>query len=150
MSESLTLCELTAADYDAIRAVWEAAGLHIRPAGRDTRDGLAQQMASGCVRVIGLRAGADDAARVVAVALLSTDARRGWINRMAVHPDYQRRGLALRLIEAGEATLREMGAYIFSVHVEDWNAPSLALFERAGYHRHTEVIYFSRRESDAV
>ncbi|MBN1964830.1 MAG: GNAT family N-acetyltransferase [Anaerolineae bacterium] len=143
MTDSLTSCTLSAADYDAIRSVWEAAGLRIRPAGRDTREALAAQMTSGCVRVIGLA----DGARVVAVALLSTDSRRGWINRLAVHPDYQRRGLALRLIREGEAALAEMGAYIFAVHIETWNDPSLALFARAGYHHHDDIVYCSKRDS---
>ncbi|MFZ1628502.1 MAG: hypothetical protein WAV70_06175, partial [Anaerolineae bacterium] len=39
-----TLAErpLTAADYDQLLALWELAGLHIRPTGRDSRAAFAQ------------------------------------------------------------------------------------------------------------
>jgi ribosomal protein S18 acetylase RimI-like enzyme len=143
---------LTADDYDRVRAVWEAAGLHIRPSGRDSAAGFAAQIASGCQFVHGLEDAPDGAApRLAAVVLATTDSRRGWINRLAVHPDYRRRGLGLRLIRACERLLRdELGMHVLSAHIESDNAASLALFEAAGYHRHEEVIYFSKREQDDV
>ncbi len=138
---------LTAEDYPAVRDVWEAAGLHIRPVGRDSAEEFAAQIASGCQIVIGLETGG----WLVGVALATTDSRRGWINRVAVHPDYRRRGLGLRLIRECERILQEeRGLHVLSAHVEDWNASSLALFEKAGYHRHDEVIYFSKRQRDDV
>ncbi|GAB4574836.1 MAG: GNAT family N-acetyltransferase [Anaerolineae bacterium] len=138
---------LTAEDYDAVRALWEAAGLHIRPQGRDSREGFAAQIASGCQTVIGLEADG----QLVGVALATTDSRRGWINRVAVHPDWRRRGLGLRLIAECERVLRdELGLYVLAAHIETDNPASMALFEKAGYHRHDEVIYFSKRDSQEV
>ncbi len=147
MTETITRRILAAEDYDAVRALWEAVGLHIRPVGRDSRDAFAAQIASGCQTVIGL----EDGVHLIGVALATTDSRRGWINRVAVHPDYRRRGLGLRLIRECERILRdERGLHVLSVHVEHWNAASLALFEKAGYHRHPEVIYFSKRQRQDI
>ncbi len=107
MTETITVRHLTAADYDAVRALWEAAGLHIRPVGRDSREAFAAQLASGCQIAIGLEAVEGGQTRLVGVALATTDSRRGWINRLAVHPDYRRRGLGLRLIRECERVLRD-------------------------------------------
>ncbi len=142
----ITARTLTAGDYDAVRALWEAAGLHIRPVGRDSRESFAAQIASGCQVAIGL----EDDGRLVGVVLATTDSRRGWINRLAVHPDYRRRGLGLRLIAEAERALQARGLPVISAHVEAWNEASLALFQRAGYVRHDDVIYFSKRERQDV
>jgi len=152
MTESIAVRILTAADYDAVRAVWEAAGLHIRPVGRDSREEFAAQIASGCQIAIGLEApGENGQTRLVGVALATTDSRRGWINRVAVHPEYRRRGLGLRLIGECERVLRdERGLHVLAAHVEAWNEASIALFEKAGYSRFEGLIYFSKRESDDV
>lgn len=143
----ITTRTLAAEDYDAVRALWDAAGLHIRPAGRDSQEAFAAQIASGCQIVIGL----EDGARLVGVAVATTDSRRGWINRVAVHPAYRRQGLGLRLIAECERVLRDAhGLRIIAAQVEDWNTASLALMARAGYVRHDDIIYFSKRESDEV
>ena len=146
-SDPLPLRELTATDYDAVCALWTAAGLHIRPAGRDSRTEFAAQIASGCQIVLGL----EDGAALVGVALATTDSRRGWINRVAVHPDYRRRGLGLRLIHEYERVLRDArGLHVISVHIEAANAASLALFAKAGYVRHDDIVYCSKRSAEDV
>lgn len=144
---SITLCTLTVEDYDAVRDLWEAAGLHIRPVGRDSREEFAAQIASGCQVVLGLQAGE----RLVGVVLATSDSRRGWINRLAIHPDYRRRGLGLRLIAACEHLLRdERGLHVIACHIEDWNDASIALFTKAGYLHHPDIFYFAKRESQEV
>ncbi len=148
MTESpITTRRLTADDYEAVRALWEAAGLHIRPGGRDSGEAFAAQLASGCQVAIGL----EDDGRLIGVVLATHDSRRGWINRLAVHPDYRRRGLGKRLIGEAERVLRdERGLPVISAHIESWNQASLALFTQAGYVRHDDVIYFSKRDSQDV
>ena len=143
----ITQCTLTAEDYDTVRDLWEAAGLHIRPVGRDSREEFAAQIASGCQVVLGLQ----DGDRLVGVVLATSDSRRGWINRLAIHPDYRRRGLGLRLIDACEHLLRdERGLHVISCHIEDWNDASIALFTKAGYLHHPDIFYFAKRESQEV
>lgn len=146
MSDSLTIRTLTAADYDAVRALWEAAGLHVKPVGRDSREAFAAQIASGCQTVIGL----ENDGQLIGVVLATHDSRRGWINRLAVHPAHRRRGLALRLIAEAERHFHALGLHVIAAHVETWNEASLALFQRAGYLPADHVIYFSKRERQDV
>ena len=50
MSESIRL--LTIEDYDALLDLWQRAGLHsLRPKGRDSREAIAGQLASGVAAV---------------------------------------------------------------------------------------------------
>ncbi|HNS03485.1 MAG TPA: GNAT family N-acetyltransferase [Anaerolineae bacterium] len=132
--------------YDEIMALWQRAGLHIRPAGRDSVEAFARQMATGVQTPIGLRAGE----QLVAVVLATHDSRKGWINRLAVDPDYRRRGLATRLIALCQAHFQAQGIDIWTALIEEWNQPSLALFASAGYTLAQDITYASRRSHAEV
>jgi GNAT superfamily N-acetyltransferase len=182
LSEPFVLCELSSSDYPTILALWQRAGLHIRPEGRDAPAAFACQLASGSQRAIGLvqdsgRAGAADAAGpvaasgqatgtgsggatgviaasgviaggspgLVAVALLTHDGRKGWINRLAVDPACRRRGLAARLVgEAERWFCQELGLEVWAALIEAGNEASLALFAQLGY-QPADVVYVSKR-----
>lgn len=134
---------LTIEDYDAVIALWQRSGLtSIRPAGRDSREAFAKQLAGGQI-VIGL----EEADRLIGVVVATHDTRKGWINRLAIDPDFRRRGYAQRLVEAAEAGLRELGLTLIAALIEDDNDASLALFKRLGYAVHTDIYYVSKRDS---
>jgi ribosomal protein S18 acetylase RimI-like enzyme len=141
----MTLRRLTVDDYDAILALWQKAGLDsIRPQGRDSREAFADQLARGQV-VLGL----EDAGRLVAGVVITDDTRKGWINRLAVEPDYRRQGLAARLVAEAERELRARGIQVFAALIEDENVASLSLFQREGYKTH-DIYYVSKRDSKDV
>ncbi|MCS6845889.1 MAG: GNAT family N-acetyltransferase [Caldilineales bacterium] len=144
--DSLEVVYLEASHYDEIVDLWRRAGLHIRPSGRDSREAFRHQLASGIQTPIGLR----DGDRLVAVALATHDSRKGWINRLAVDPEYRRRGLGLRLIRLCEEHFRRQDIHIWTALIEGWNTPSLALFRKAGYVLHDDVVYASRRADEKV
>jgi len=74
------------------------------------------------------------------------DGRKGWINRLAVDPAHQRQGIAARLVREVEDRLYERGIGIIACLVEDWNSISLQVFEKLGYTRHQDIIYFTKRK----
>jgi ribosomal protein S18 acetylase RimI-like enzyme len=141
-----TVVTLTASDYDAIRGLWQLAGLSIRPTGRDSREQFAAQLAGGLQTVIGVR----DGQRLIGVVVTTHDGRKGWINRLAVHPDYRRQGLGRRLIREAEQVLRDQGLHIIAALIEHENAASLALFQQAGYADYSGMHYVTKRENDSV
>lgn len=145
-AEQLQVVYLDTSHHDELIQLWQRAGLHIRPDGRDSIEAFTRQMASGVQTPIGLR----DGARLVAVALATHDSRKGWINRLAVDPDYRRLGLATRLIRLCEEHFRGLGIDIWAALIEDWNTASLALFRHAGYDLADDVTYASRRVSSSV
>jgi ribosomal protein S18 acetylase RimI-like enzyme len=140
-----SLRHLTVDDYDAIIRLWKEAGLEsARLQGRDSRDAFAAQLAAG-QRVIGL----EDAGQLIGAVLVTHDTRKGWINRLAIHPDHRRKGYGTELIAAAERELREMGFRIFAVLIEADNNASQELFAREGYKAH-DIVYMSKRNSDDV
>jgi ribosomal protein S18 acetylase RimI-like enzyme len=139
------LRHLTIDDYDAIIRLWKEAGLEsVRLQGRDSHDAFAAQLAAG-QRVIGL----EDAGQLIGAVLVTHDTRKGWINRLAIHPHHRRKGHATELIAAAEQELREMGFQIFAVLIEADNNASQELFAREGYKAH-DIVYMTKRNSNDV
>ena len=67
---------LIAHDYPRIMALWQAAGLHVRPKGRDSREAFERQIASGIQTVIGIETEQGD---LIGVVLVTHDSRKGLI-----------------------------------------------------------------------
>ena len=88
---------------------------------------------------------AEQQGRLVGVVLGTHDGRKGWINHLAVHPDYRRQGLAQRLLAACEQALHAQGIEIIAALVERDNASSAAFFERAGYAADVPIFYYRKR-----
>jgi GNAT superfamily N-acetyltransferase len=139
------LRHLTVDDYDAIIRLWKDAGLQsVRLQGRDSHDVFEAQLAAGQM-VIGL----EDDGQLIGAVLVTHDTRKGWINRLAVHPDHRRKGHATELIAAAEQELRARGFQIFAVLIEADNNASRELFAQEGYKAH-DIVYMSKRDSDDI
>jgi ribosomal protein S18 acetylase RimI-like enzyme len=91
-----------------------------------------------------------DGDRLVGVVLGSHDGRKGWINRLAVRPEYRRRGVALRLIAACEEAIRAHGIEIVCALVEEPNTASRAVFTHAGFADGVPVRYFRKLSRPGV
>jgi ribosomal protein S18 acetylase RimI-like enzyme len=130
----------TPADYDAIVEVWVAAGLSVRLEGRERREAFLDQL----TQFPDLYLVATDGPRIVGVIFGSHDHRKGWINRLAVHPEYRRRGLGLALATACDRAIRSHGIEIVAALIEPRNTASCALAERLGYRADIEVRYYRK------
>ncbi|MBN1887721.1 MAG: GNAT family N-acetyltransferase [Thermoflexales bacterium] len=136
---------LTLDDYDAIVGLWQQTGLHsLRLQGRDSRQAMAAQLAAGQV-ILGL----EEAGQLIGAVVVTHDTRKGWINRLAIHPDHRRQGHAARLVAAAEDELRGLGYGLFAALIEDDNAASKALFAHEGYKMHA-ITYVSKRDNEDV
>lgn len=134
---------LSIADYDDILRLWSVSGLPHKPLGRDSRESMTREMLLPQCRYFGLF----DGETMVGVAIASYDGRRGWLNRMAVHPDYRGRGLAGQLIRECEEFLESQGAVVMAGLIEELNTPSMACFTKAGYECLSTIKYFAKRRS---
>jgi ribosomal protein S18 acetylase RimI-like enzyme len=70
---------------------------------------------------------------VVGALVAGFDGWRGNVYRLAVAPEFRRRGLGLRLVAAGEARLRELGAPRVTALVAFDDAIARGFWEAAGY-----------------
>lgn len=137
---------LAIADYRELVRLWERAKLPVKPRGRDSRAHVAREMRCNPDFFIG----AFDGPLMVGAVLASHDGRKGWLNRIAVDPDYRGRGLAQRLTRAGEQALRRHGIRIFGLLIHTRNRASLGLARKMGYVVHDDIAYLSKRDSEHV
>ncbi len=131
-------------DYPAVLSLWAEAELPYKPAGRDSRENLKSQ--SRLPHVFFLVA--ESEGKLIGTVVGTHDSRKGWINRLAVARTHRRQGLARRLIEEVERHLSRLGIEIFACLIEEGNSVSMEVFERLGYKRHPEIVYFTKRKSE--
>jgi len=142
----LSFRTLTAEDYDLIMDLWNEAGLSYRPHGRDSMEHITREISEGTAVFLS----AYEGEKPVGIVLLTDDGRKGWINRLAVLPEYRRRGIGLALIAEAERIFRIKGRRIIGILIEDWNTASFELFKKAGYVVHEDIAYLSKRENPEV
>jgi ribosomal protein S18 acetylase RimI-like enzyme len=135
-------------DYDRVMELWAAGALPLKPQGRDSRASIARQIGLPNVRFLVAETGAGG--RVVGSVLATHDGRKGWINRLAVDAALRRSGIGARLVSAAEDWLESQGMDILACLIEDDNAVSMAVFEKLGYTKHPEIIYFAKRKYPGV
>jgi ribosomal-protein-alanine N-acetyltransferase len=120
-------------DYDQVAKLWRAAGLGPRPS--DTRDEVAKKL----WRDPDLFLVACLGARIVGSVIGAWDGRRGFVYRMAVHPEYHRRGIGSALIRELEKQLRDKGALSINIILNADNAAAHAFYRSLGYADREEV-----------
>jgi ribosomal protein S18 acetylase RimI-like enzyme len=82
--------------------------------------------------------------RIVGVLIAASDGWRGNMYRLAVDPSHRRRGIARRLVAAGEAHLRELGVTRVTALVETDDSVAAGLWEATGYRHDTAIARFVR------
>src|SRR5919198_2854717 len=124
-------------DIDALVGLWETAGLDFRRhLVRPELTNLLQHHPE-LVMVIEVDGS------LVASIMGTFDGRRGWVNRLATHPDHRGRGLARRLLLELEARLRAKGCRKLNLLVEPENAGLVGFYERYGY-QVEELIFMEK------
>jgi ribosomal protein S18 acetylase RimI-like enzyme len=147
-SEGVKIREFLIEDYDRVMELWAEGGLPLKPLGRDSRDNIAKQLRQP--NVLFLVAEEGEGRRVIGTVLATHDGRKGWINRLAVDAALRKRGIGARLVREAERRLEELGMDILACLIEDDNAVSMAVFEKLGYKKHPEIIYFAKRRYPGV
>jgi GNAT superfamily N-acetyltransferase len=135
--------KLSIGDYDDIIGLWAAAGLPFKPKGRDSREMMAKEMANPNSAFYGLFLGA----KMIGVIIANFDGRRGWINRLAIDPDFRGQGLGGMLIAVSENFLKAAGAVVMCALIEEINYPSVSCFQNNGYSCEHNIKYFTKRPS---
>jgi ribosomal protein S18 acetylase RimI-like enzyme len=128
-------------EYDDLTNLWGRCGLHYDKEDRDSRERIEGQIYDDHVVILTLRT---DEGKLIGSVIGSYDGRKGWINRLAIDPDYRGRRLAARLLEKAEVMLVEMGARVIGALIEDQNFPSMAAFKFGDYEGWDDIVYFRK------
>ena len=135
-------------DYERVMELWVQGSLPLKPQGRDSRENIARQI--GLVNVRFLVAEDGEGGPVVGTVFATHDGRKGWINRLAVDASLRRYGIGARLVREAERWLEAQGMDILACLIEADNPVSVAVFEKLGYKKHPEIIYFAKRKFPGV
>jgi ribosomal protein S18 acetylase RimI-like enzyme len=145
VSVAIVIRLLRVSSYEQIIHVLDACGLNPRVRGRDSQRNFAKQLRSNRT----LYLGAFDGKYLVGMVLGTYDTRKGWINRLAVLPEYRRRGVASKLVRACERSLRKRGLEMFAALIDRDNVASRGLFTKLGYES-SDILYYRAKDRDEV
>lgn len=82
--------------------------------------------------------------QLIATLMGGYDGHRGWINYLAVHPHFQRNGVATALIQQLEKRLIALGCPKLQLLVSKENIDVQSFYEQLGYEE-IEVVCFGKR-----
>lgn len=133
-------------DYDQIIDVWKRAGLLFKPIGRDSPEEIKRQIELDPEMFLGAFARDE----IIGTIMGSYDSRKGWLNRLAVVPEHQGKGIAKKLVEEMETRLKSRGFKIIATMIEDGHDASMFLFKAAGYIVHDDITYLTKRENSDI
>jgi len=71
--------------------------------------------------------------RIVATCMAGYEGRRGWINYLAVSPELRRQGIAIRIMEAAESKLKEIGCPKINLQIRANNPDAIRFYKSIGY-----------------
>jgi ribosomal protein S18 acetylase RimI-like enzyme len=131
---ALVIRELRMTDGDALRELWRDAGF--RSLGDDDKS-----LARLARRNPGLVLVATESGRIVGSALGAWDGRRGWIYHVATAESHRRAGVARRLVEQVEGSLRDLGAPKVNVLVRPDSDGGRELWKELGYEPAASRLY---------
>lgn len=129
-------------DYIKLIGIWEKAGLPYKSKGRDSKENIERETKLNCNQF--LFALIDE--KYAGTILVTHDGRKGWINRVAVLPEFRGRGIARKLVEAAENWLDKEGIGIYTCLIEDYNQDSFEAFKKMGYIPFEGIHYLTKRK----
>ncbi len=84
--------------------------------------------------------------RLVGTVLAGFDGVRGWVHKVAAHPEFQRKGIATHLMKAAEERLANIGCPKLNIQLRTSNTSAVKFYESAGYAIEDRVSMSKRLE----
>jgi len=123
----MTIRPFQPGDESAVVALWQSCDLvrHWNDPHKDIRRKLAVRPD---LFLVGILDG-----QVVASVMAGYEGHRGWLNYLAVAPEYQRHGLARSIVTEAERLLREAGCPKINLQIRKFNKDVIEFYRRLGY-----------------
>jgi len=133
-------------DYNNVIRLWDQTKLPFKSEGRDSLIKIRNEInKENSIFLV-----AEDKGKIIGTVFGTHDGRKGWINRLAVLPDYQRKGIAKKLCLEVENKLNNLGIEIICCLIENYNINSFNFFKKLGYILHDDIKYLSKRKNNEV
>ena len=125
-------------DTEALVDLWQACGLTVP--WNDPRKDIARKLQVGReFFLVGELNG-----RLIASVMGGYEGHRGWINYLAVHPDFQQQGYGCVIMTAVEEKLLAAGCPKINLQVRESNTGVIRFYEKIGY-KNDKVVSFGKR-----
>ena len=85
---------------------------------------------------------------LIATVMGGYDGHRGWINYLAVHPDFQGQGYAQQVMGNVESELRKRGCPKINLQIRSGNARVMAFYQKLGFTDDQALSMGKRLEED--
>ena len=129
-------------DYREVVHLWKLVKLPFKPRGRERFQKIKKEISNKNTTF--LIAEMDQ--KIIGTILGTHDGRKGWINRLAVHPDFRNQRIGSFLLSEAEKQLDRSGIDIIACLIEEDNPESILFFQKAGYQKNKEIIYFTKKK----
>ncbi len=88
--------------------------------------------------------------KVIATCMAGYEGHRGWINYLAVAPEYRREGFATQIMREAERILRDAGCPKINLQIRTSNAAVIEFYKAIGYNTDDVVSMGKRLEHDRL
>ena len=126
------------ADESTVISLWKACNLLV-PWNNPYQDIVRKQGTDAELFMV-----AELDSQVRATIMVGYDGHRGWINYLAVHPEYRRRGVAKQLLRGAESHLCQKGCPKLNLQIRSSNPDAVAFYQAMGYVE-DDVVSFGKR-----
>lgn len=124
-------------DHSEVVALWQVCGLQLGKS--DSRESIEKILQ----RDPDLFLVVEDGETIVGAVMGRFDGRRGWIQHLAVSPDYQSQGLGRKLLQEVEKRLQARGCEKVNLLVTLENASVQNFYQQVGYNGY-ELIFMEK------
>lgn len=140
--DMLTVRAFRAEDESSVIELWRRCGL-VRSHNDPHKDLRRKSKVRPDLFLVGLLDG-----QIVASVMVGYEGHRGWINYLAVSPDFQRNGYGKEMMLQAEQALRAEGCPKINLQVRTSNAAVLTFYRAIGYIQDDVVSMGKRLETD--
>jgi len=131
-------------DYGRLIELWERTELDYKPDGRDSKVHVSKELEINP----DLFLVAEEDCRIIGSIFATYDGRKGWLNRVAVDPEFQGKGLGRKLCLDAEKILHKKGCRVFAMQIHDSNERSKQMAKSLGYEERSDIIYFRKKDNE--
>jgi len=116
-----------AADQEQVIALWQKCDL-IRPWNDPAKDIQRKLKVNPELFLVGVLDG-----QLIATLMAGYEGHRGWLNYLAVAPEYQRRGFARKIVTEAERLLKAAGCPKINLQIRSSNSAVIQFYKALGY-----------------
>lgn len=128
VGQEMTIRPATGDDRSGVIALWEAVFPDDPPHNAPSKVFAAKLAVKDDLLLVAVDEGA-----VVGTTMAGYDGHRGWLHKVAVLPQYQRRGVATALVRRALAALRDAGCTKVNLQIRATNSVVRGFYESLGF-----------------